>query len=145
MSNTPKNPLDQLGDISTKIVASYAIFAKKYGISDNELAIFYALWVNECRTQKQIADEYVLAKQTINTLCKRFEADGLITSIISQNDKREKILSLTDKGKAFAKPIIEPLLNLEQQIIDEFGNERMLLLLKEMQNLQTLMANHLES
>lgn len=63
----------------------------------------------------------------------------------SDNDKREKILSLTDKGKAFAKPIIEPLLNLEQKIIDEFGDEQMLLLLKQMQNLQTLMANYLES
>ncbi|MDO4894083.1 MarR family transcriptional regulator [Moraxella sp.] len=126
-------------------MASYAIFAKKYGISDNELAIFYALWVNEFRTQKQIADEYVLAKQTINTLCKRFEADGLITSIISQNDKREKIISLTDKGKAFAKPIIETLLNLEQKIIDEFGIERLLFLLNETNKLQALIASRLES
>ena len=125
-------------------MASYAIFAKKYGISDNELAIFYDLWVNEFRTQKQIADEYVVAKQTINTLCKRFEADGLIISIISQNDKREKIISLTDKGKAFASPIIEHLLQLEQQIIDEFGKDRLLFLLDETNELQKLIANHLE-
>ncbi|WLF83342.1 MarR family winged helix-turn-helix transcriptional regulator [Moraxella sp. ZY210820] len=136
--------LEQIGDVCTQVNLSYAVFAKNHQMNANELAIFYTLWTQEQATQKYIADKYHLAKQTINTLCKRFEVDGLITSIISQNDKREKIISLTDKGKAFAKPIIETLLNLEQKIIDEFGGERMLLLLKEMQDLQTLMANHLE-
>ncbi|MGQ8821411.1 MarR family winged helix-turn-helix transcriptional regulator [Bibersteinia trehalosi] len=121
------------------------MFAKNHQINANELAILYTLWISDFATQKHIADKYHLAKQTIHTLCKKYEADGIIVIQSSDNDKREKILSLTDKGKAFAKPIIEPLLNLEQKIIDEFGDEQMLLLLKQMQNLQTLMANYLES
>lgn len=141
---TLKNPLDQIGDISTKMLASYEIFAKNHQLSGNELAIFYALWVNECRTQKQIADEFLLAKQTINTLCKHFETDGLIASNISENDKREKVMFLTDKGKAFAKPIIQKLLNQENQIIDEFGVKRMLFLLTEFDELQKMIARHLE-
>lgn len=139
-----KNPLDQIGDVSTKMLASYEIFAKNHQLSGNELAIFYALWVNEFRTQKQIADEFLLAKQTINTLCKRFETDGLITSEVSKNDKREKIIYLTDKGKAFAKPIVEKLLNQEKQIADEFGGERISLLLSEFEALQKIIARHLE-
>lgn len=139
-----KNPLDQIGDVSTKMLASYEIFAKNHQLSGNELAIFYALWVNEFRTQKQIADEFLLAKQTINTLCKRFETDGLITSKVSKNDKREKIIYLTDKGKAFAKPIVEKLLNQEKQIADEFGGERISLLLSEFEALQKIIARHLE-
>lgn len=139
-----KNPLDQIGDVSTKMLASYEIFAKNHQLSGNELAIFYALWVNEFRTQKQIADEFLLAKQTINTLCKHFETDGLITSEVSKNDKREKIIYLTDKGKAFAKPIVEKLLNQEKQIADEFGGERISLLLSEFEALQKIIARHLE-
>ncbi|MGX2950717.1 MarR family winged helix-turn-helix transcriptional regulator [Ursidibacter sp. B-7004-1] len=138
------NALDQIGDICTKMLASYGQFAKQYGINDNELAILYALWVYQTRTQKQIADEYMLAKQTINTLCKKYEADGLIESTPSQSDKREKILHLTSKGKVFAKPIIEALLKQENKIIDKFGADRMAFLLDEFTQLQQLMAQTLE-
>lgn len=144
MTNSLKNPLDQIGDISTKMLASYDIFAKNHQLSGNELAIFYALWVNEYRTQKQIADEFLLAKQTINTLCKRFEADGFIKSDVSESDKREKIMRLTDQGKAFAQPIIQKLLEQENQIIDEFGVKRVLFLLNEFDELQKMIARHLE-
>lgn len=144
MTGSLKNPLDQIGDISTKMLASYEIFAKNHQLSGNELAIFYALWVNESRTQKQIADEFLLAKQTINTLCKHFEADGLIKSDVSESDKREKIMRLTDQGKAFAQPIIQKLLEQENQIIDEFGVKRVLFLLNEFDELQKMIARHLE-
>lgn len=142
--NNLSNALDQIGDICTKMLTSYELFAKQHGINDNELAILYALWVYKERTQKQIADEHLIAKQTINTLCKKYEMDGIITITVSNTDKREKILSLTDKGKAFAKPIIETLLNQENAVIDNFGHERMAFLLDEFTQLQQLLAQKLE-
>lgn len=142
--NIHSNALDQLGGISTKMLESYEIFAKNHQLSGNELAILYALWVYQARTQKQIADEYLIAKQTINTLCKKYEADGIIESTASDSDKREKILHLTEKGQAFARPIIETLINQENKIIDEFGTKRMAFLLDEFMQLQQLMAQTLE-
>ena len=142
--NIHSNALDQLGGISTKMLESYEIFAKNHQLSGNELAILYALWVYQARTQKQIADEYLIAKQTINTLCKKYETDGMIESVASDSDKREKILHLTERGQNFAKPIIETLLNQENKIIDEFGAERMSFLLNEFIQLQQLMAQTLE-
>lgn len=142
--NTHSNALDQLGGISTKMLESYEIFAKNHHLNGNELAILYALWVYQARTQKQIADEYLIAKQTINTLCKKYETDGMIESVASDSDKREKILHLTERGQNFAKPIIETLLNQENKIIDEFGAERMSFLLNEFIQLQQLMAQTLE-
>lgn len=142
--NHSTNLLEQIGDVCTQVNLSYAVFAKNHQMNANELAIFYTLWTQEQATQKYIADKYHLAKQTINTLCKRFETDGLIASNISENDKREKVMFLTDKGKAFAKPIIQKLLNQENQIIDEFGVKRMLFLLTEFDELQKMIARHLE-
>lgn len=143
MNHSP-NALEKIGDICTKMLASYGKFAKHHGISDNELVILYALWVYKIRTQKQIADEYLIAKQTINTLCKKYETDGMIESVASDSDKREKILHLTERGQNFAKPIIETLLNQENKIIDEFGAERMSFLLNEFIQLQQLMTQTLE-
>ncbi|MDO4435321.1 MAG: MarR family transcriptional regulator [Cardiobacteriaceae bacterium] len=139
------NVLEQIGDACSRVNLSYAIFAKNHQINANELAILYTLWVADVATQKYIADKYHLAKQTIHTLCKKYEQDGIILVQSSDNDKREKIISLTDKGKAFARPIIEHLLQLEQQIIDEFGIERLLFLLNETNKLQALIASRLES
>lgn len=144
MPASSKNPLDQLGGVCTKIVASYEVFAKNHHISANELAVFYSLWANGCRTQKQIADEYLIAKQTIHTLCKRFEEQGFIKSQTGNKDKRKKIMTLTDKGKVLAQPVSEILLGIESKIIDEFGADRLAFLLSEMEALQGLMAERLE-
>ena len=143
--NHSPNILEPIGDVCTQVNLSYEIFAKNHQINANELAIFYTLWTQEQATQKYIADKYHLAKQTINTLCKRLEADGLITSDTGVNNKREKIMRLTDKGKAFARPIITPLLKQELQVIDEFGIERLVFLLNEMNALQKMLAQHLEN
>ncbi|MFU2113624.1 MarR family transcriptional regulator [[Pasteurella] aerogenes] len=143
--NHSPNILEQIGDVCTQVNLSYAVFAKNHHINANELAIFYTLWTQEQVTQKYIADKYHLAKQTINSLCKRLETDGFIASNVKENNKREKVISLTDKGKAFAQPIIVPLLKQEEQVIDEFGIERLVFLLNEMNALQKMLAQHLEN
>lgn len=143
--NHSPNLLEQIGDVCTQVNLSYAVFAKNHQMNANELAIFYTLWTQEQATQKYIADKYHLAKQTINSLCKRLETDGFIASDVKENNKREKVISLTDKGKAFARPIIAPLLRQEGQVIDEFGIERLVFLLNEMNALQKMLAQHLEN
>ena len=143
--NHSPNILEQIGDVCTQVNLSYAVFAKNHHINANELVIFYTLWTQEQVTQKYIADKYHLAKQTINSLCKRLETDGFIASNVKENNKREKVISLTDKGKAFAQPIIVPLLKQEGQVIDEFGIERLVFLLNEMNALQKMLAQHLEN
>lgn len=143
--NHSPNMLEQIGDVCTQVNLSYAVFAKNHQINASELAIFYTLWTQEQATQKYIADKYHLAKQTINSLCKRLETDGFIASNVKENNKREKVISLTDKGKAFARSIITPLLRQEGQVIDEFGIERLVFLLNEMNALQKMLAQHLEN
>lgn len=143
--NHSPNLLEQIGDVCTQVNLSYAVFAKNHQMNANELAIFYTLWTQEQATQKYIADKYHLAKQTINSLCKRLETDGFIASDVKENNKREKVISLTDKGKAFACPIIAPLLRQEGQVIDEFGIERLVFLLNEMNALQKMLAQRLEN
>ena len=143
--NHSPNLLEQIGDVCTQVNLSYAVFAKNHQMNANELAIFYTLWTQEQATQKYIADKYHLAKQTINSVCKRLETDGFITSDVKENNKREKVISLTDKGKAFARPIIAPLLRQEGQVIDEFGIERLVFLLNEMNALQKMLAQRLEN
>ncbi|WP_338578166.1 MarR family winged helix-turn-helix transcriptional regulator [Neisseria leonii] len=124
------------------MLASYDEFAKRCGIGGNELAILYTLWVDGDCTQKHISDKCQLAKQTVHTLCKRFEADGILLASTG-SDKREKIMSFTDKGAAFAERIVVPLLALEERSIDTFGRDRIAVLLSEFDALSRILADTL--
>lgn len=42
----------------------------------------------------------------------------------SSKDKREKYVVLTDEGKAYSKPILEPLYKLEENVFKVMGIER---------------------
>ncbi|MEG9530632.1 MarR family transcriptional regulator [Mannheimia indoligenes] len=138
-----QNYLDQIGDTCTNMLISYGLFAKKYQINENELAILYTLWVEGACTQKHIAEKCQIAKQTINTLCKRWEIEEILQSVISEQDRREKTLYFTDKGRAFAQPIIEELLSRENQVINAFGIQRIKFLLDEFKALQTALSQKL--
>lgn len=134
---TSQNPILELWATTTQFGNVYDDYVKRFNFNYNELACFYSLYVFGQCTQKQICNEWVLPKQTINTLCKSFMEQGLIQIVPHTGDKREKLLSLTDKGKEIAKPMIEPLLTIEQQTITNFGNQRITTLVDEFRALQT--------
>lgn len=144
MRNHFPNQLDQIGDICTQMLMSYEQFSKKHNINDNELSILYTLWVDGSCSQSHIADKCLIAKQTVNTLCQKFIADGLLISEPSEQDKRQKVLHFTEKGRAFAEPIIADLLAQENKAIAEFGVNRIEFLLNELKDLQGVLAKHLE-
>ena len=140
------NPILSLWATTTLFGNVYDDYIKRFHFNYNELACFYSLYVFGQCTQKQICNEWVLPKQTINTLCKSFIAQGLIEIVPHTGDKREKVLSLTDKGKQIAKPMIEPLLEIEKQAVKNFGDERMQKLVNEFQEFQlTFSQTFLES
>ncbi|WP_416191889.1 MarR family winged helix-turn-helix transcriptional regulator [Neisseria sp. CCUG12390] len=138
------NSLDLIGDICTQMLISYDIYARNCHISGNELAILYTLWVDGACTQKHIAEKCQIVKQTVNTLCKKYEADGLLSGQVGESDKREKTLHFTEQGRAFARTVVEPLLALEQEVIAEFGEARMKNLLNEFKELQIMLSKKLE-
>lgn len=144
MAALAPNSLDLIGDICTQMLISYDIYARNRRISGNELAILYTLWVDGACTQKHIAEKCQIVKQTVNTLCKKYEAEGLLSSQIGERDKREKILHFTGQGRAFAQTVVEPLLALEQAVIAEFGAPRMENLLNEFKELQSMLSRKLE-
>lgn len=69
--------------------------------------------------------EWIVPKQTMSTLCKQLVEEGLIVLTQSADDKREKNMTFTDTGKAYALPILQKLKQLEQAILLEFGEAEM--------------------
>lgn len=105
-----------------KITQLYYDCAKLNGISYNTMMILAALRNTSPCTQKHIAEGWGLPKQSVNTIVKKLHNDGYIEFSQGRNNK-EKLLAFTDKGKAFANGILQPVLAMEERILQRIGEK----------------------
>lgn len=102
----------------------YEEWAKSHGMSANSLLILEALY-DGIRTQKEISQKWCIPKQTINTILKDLEAQGYLELTAMAQDKRNKQIELTSKGRLFADRIITQVQEKELYVIRQMGLERM--------------------
>ncbi|MCM1438908.1 MAG: MarR family transcriptional regulator [Roseburia sp.] len=105
----------------TRIRLIYIDWAKRHGLTYYVLAVLYTAYNNDGCTQKSICQEWGLLKQTANNTCKSLKKAGIIMQTQGAKDKREVNIHLTEKGMAFAEPIIRGLLEIESRAIDSLG------------------------
>ncbi len=90
-----------------------------------ENPILYSLLIFKNLTQKDIADEYALPKQTVNNIIKRLETDGIVKLVSSSTDKRKKIIVLTDNGEEYISKRLKPMIDSENKAAELMGKERL--------------------
>lgn len=98
----------------------YADWSKKHGLSYNTLLIFFSLDNEDGRTQKRIAEEWGIPKQTIHTIVKSLVKSGYIY-YQQEEGKREKKLYFTDSGKAYARRRLHKLYEIEERALIRLG------------------------
>ncbi len=104
----------------------YAMGAKRVGIKYNTLALFYALDDGRPHSQKEVCEQWLIPKTTVNTIVKECVEAGYIVLDTSQQTK-EKEIRLTEKGREYAKPILMQFYEIErcamQKTLAEFPRE----------------------
>lgn len=115
----------QINSAWSKSTALYTKTAAVLGIGYPELMVLYALEMEGDLTQKQISENYGMQKQTVHTVVRSLDQRGYVQFTPGKADKREKIVSLTDSGRAYAAPLLQPLLNAEDKIYRIIGEERL--------------------
>lgn len=107
--------------------AMYEEWAKAHGLSSNGVLVLYSLHGDngEC-TQKSISHKWCIPKQTVNTILKDFLNKGYVKMTSDSEDKRNKLVCLTDSGKEFADDIIGKLQNRETYVIEKMGLENII-------------------
>jgi len=116
--------MKRTGERANKINRIYADWAKAHGVNYNVMAVLYTAYNNDKCSQKYICEQWSVPKQTVNTTCKDLTASGIIEQAQSTGDKREICISLTEKGKAFATPLVTELLEIENRILGSMGQEQ---------------------
>lgn len=83
--------VDRLYASSNRIDGLYYMAARALGISENMLSLLYALLDGRPRSQKQICEELLIPKTTLNTVTRECLAAGHI----SLGEGKEKLIELT--------------------------------------------------
>lgn len=104
--------------------AAYTQCARKHNLTTNELFVLDIIWfAPEGCLQSYICERMSAAKQTISAIIKKFLKLGYVTLTETENDRRNKIIRLTDKGYKYAEEIIPPAANAEIEAMSELAKE----------------------
>ena len=109
----------KIGDINKRIEMLIA----KTGLSYSEFAVLYTLAKDGRSTQKKIGQEWLIPKQTVFNVCKDFRQKGLVQPSEQSVDKRERAMSLTQKGRDAADPIVRASDELGERVFARLGEK----------------------
>ena len=95
----------------------YAVGSKWSGVKENTLYLLYALDDGEMHTQKNLCDEWLIPRTTLNTVIKECEAAGYITLKKIPGYKRDLQICLTESGKEFTSQLLAPIHAAEERAL----------------------------
>lgn len=95
------------------IDAAYEEVSKISKLKDNEIWILYALDDEKKHSQKQLAEEWLFPKTTLNTIIKELERKGYVSLAPIPGKKREKNISLTPLGDRYLRNALDGLYRAE--------------------------------
>lgn len=126
--------MDKLRELSRRYIAAssaadgaYYRWAKHSGITMHTLDLLYALDDGLPHSQKQICEEWLIPKTSINTVVTACREAGYLTLEPMPGRLRQRQLCLTEAGRTYAREALEELYAAEDQSMAEtvarFGPE----------------------
>lgn len=132
-----KNELRELFNIFNETNKAYNELASKVGLSYNQMVILYYLQSHYNVTQKNIVNDMLIPKQTINTILNNWINAGYI-SFENKLTKKNKIILLTEFGKKELEPKITFVMDKEAIILERLGDVTKSLVLSNLNYLKIM-------
>lgn len=132
-----KNELRELFNIFNETNKAYNELASKVGLSYNQMVILYYLQSHYNVTQKNIVNDMLIPKQTINTILNNWINAGYI-SFENKLTKKNKIILLTEFSKKELEPKITFVMDKEAIILERLGDVTKSLVLSNLNYLKIM-------
>lgn len=115
---------DRINQLFKQYNHIYHKLAVHSDISDSAFDIFYALlWKKEPCTPTDITDFSGISKQTIHSALKKLEAEGDITIEDSPQNRKNRLVRLTEKGLQKATATVQPVMDAEYRSFAALSRE----------------------
>ena len=103
----------------------YEEYAKSKGMTYLSLMVLQDIYqLGDGCIQKQISEDTHYPKQSINLVIKSFLQDGLVELRELPENRKNKQIFLTEKGRQYCEEVIVPLMQREEQAITQMGEEQ---------------------
>ena len=103
---------------------AYEAYAKSRGLTYLSLMVLDEIYAfGDGCTQKQISEDTHYPKQSINLVVKAFLEDGIVELRELPENRKNKGITLTDKGRQLCDDVIVPLLRQEEAAMLEMGEK----------------------
>ena len=103
---------------------AYEAYAKSKGLTYLSLMVLDEIYaLGDGCTQKQISEDTHYPKQSINLVVKSFLEDGIVELRELPENRKNKGITLTDKGRQLCNDVIVPLLCQEEAAMHEMGEK----------------------
>lgn len=101
--------------VVNRIDGIYERMSARLGIKLNLVCLLYALDDGRPHSQKEISENWMLPRTTLNTITKECIERRYVTLEPIPGKRREMNLILTDSGKAYARKYLDEIYSAEQQ------------------------------
>ncbi len=139
-----REQLELISGYLCTITRLYHDSAKRYGLSYNTMVVCYALNYGQPCTQKQISEEWGLAKQSVYNVVKDLHKKEYVVFWEGRN-KKEKLVAFTSQGKNFVEKILEDNLALEERVLQRIGESGCLQLSENIGKFATIFEEELNA
>ena len=103
---------------------AYEAYAKSKGLTYLSLMVLDVIYaLGDGCTQKQISEDTHYPKQSINLVVKSFLEDGIVELRELPENRKNKGITLTEKGRRLCDDVIIPLLRQEEAVMLEMSEQ----------------------
>lgn len=124
MDNKTQQMHNRVNHAIIKCRGVYSQWAKRMGVNYNRMLVFYTIRDYGYCTQKQMCDQYLLPRQTMNNIVTALCREGLLTEDPARRQGREKVYILTEAGADYSARHLASLNAVEERAAQIFGTER---------------------
>ena len=112
----------------------YRVYAKNCNLSETAFWILYCIQEREKEafTQREICDYWFYTPQTVNSALKNMTEEGVLILRTEKDNRKNKRIYLTEKGKETVERIVVPLMDAERRALAAIGEQEAEILLKTM-------------
>ncbi|MBQ6228280.1 MAG: MarR family transcriptional regulator [Prevotella sp.] len=89
----------RLYSASRLVMQAYTPMLNELGVTYPQYLVLMVLWEKDALPVNDIAHRLLLETNTVTPLLQRMEKQGILTRKKGEHDKRQQIVSLTDKGR----------------------------------------------
>lgn len=131
MKEVSDNPVARFTEKWQSLERVYDEYAKSKGLTYMSLTVLEIIYDNSDRcTQKLICERSMYTKQSVNAIVKVFWEQGYIELKEERDDRRNKRILFTEKGRAYADEIIGKFEAVENEAMEHLSESQWKLLLE---------------